>query len=157
MHNPVVCRRRGNAERYSERNTSTRQQSGRCTVHVWGWVDGEGRGELYRIGRTTGASYKDLLEQQFLPGYDRLRPGREQILFQQDNAPIHTARVVRDWMERQPRLRLLPWASRSPDVNPIGNDMQETFMSLCGDMQVVSWMSGTLFVHYLHHHWSESI
>ena len=116
-------RRRGNAERYAPRNISTRQQSGRCTVHVWGWIDGEGRGTLYRTGRTTAASYRDLLEHQFLPDFDRLRPGRRQILLQQDNAPVHTARLVREWMGRQPRLEVLPWAARSPDLNPIGKEV----------------------------------
>ena len=120
MYHFVFNRQKGNRERYAPRNTATRQQSGRCTVHVWGWVDGEGRGTLHRIGRTTGASYRAMLEQQFLPAYDRLRPGRERITFQQDNAPTHTARLVRDWMATQPRLELLRWASRSPDLNPIG-------------------------------------
>ena len=123
----VFLRRRGNHERYAPRNVATRQQSGRCTVHVWGWMDGEGRGSLHRIGRTTGASYRMMLEEQFLPSYGRLRPGRERIVFQQDNAPTHTAHIVRDWMEAQPQLQLLPWAARSPDLNPIG----ERLLPIC--------------------------
>ena len=87
---------------------------------MWGWIDGEGRGSLLRLGRTTAATYRAMLERDFLPDYERLRPGRERIVLQQDNAPTHTARLVRNWVDAQPRLELLPWASRSPDLNPIG-------------------------------------
>ena len=64
--------------------------------------------------------HRALLEDDLVPSYDRLRPGKERIVFQQDNAPIHTAHVVRDWMAGQPRLVVLEWTSRSPDLNPIG-------------------------------------
>ena len=122
-HDATLCfRRRGNRERYAPRNVSTRQQSGRCTVHVWGWIDGEGRGSLHRLGRTTAASYRRMLEEEFLCNYDRLRPGRHNIILQQDNAPTHTARLVRHWLATQPRPEVLRWASRSPDLNPIGEN-----------------------------------
>ena len=127
----LVHRRRGNQERYAPRNVATRQQCDRCTVHVWGWIDGEGRRSLPRLGRTTAQTYRDMLEEDFLPNYGRLRPGREQIVFQQDNAPTHTARLVRQWMATQPQLELLQWASRSPDLNPIGGSLPEGVIVGC--------------------------
>ncbi|KAF0308453.1 Transposable element Tcb1 transposase [Amphibalanus amphitrite] len=91
-----MLRRRGLRERFAPRNVATRQQSGRCTVHVWGWIDGEGRGSLHRIGRGTAAAYRSLLANDFLPSYDELRPGKDHIVLQQDNAPTHTARTVQN-------------------------------------------------------------
>jgi transposase len=37
----------------------------------------------------------------------------------QHNCPIHTARII-SWMEQE-GIRVLPWPSRSPDLNPIEN------------------------------------
>ena len=39
-------------------------------------------------------------------------------MLQQDNATPHTAQVVKDTLEEL-NLRLLPWPSKSPDLNPI--------------------------------------
>ena len=38
----IVCRRVG--ERFTPENVARRQRSGRVSVHVWGWIDGNGRG-----------------------------------------------------------------------------------------------------------------
>lgn len=39
-------------------------------------------------------------------------------IFQDDNAPIHTAKTVQSWSnERQNITKHLPWPVRSPDVN----------------------------------------
>ena len=39
-------------------------------------------------------------------------------MLQQDNATPHTAQVVKDTLQEF-NLRLLPWPSKSPDLNPI--------------------------------------
>jgi len=38
--------------------------------------------------------------------------------FQQDNAPIHTSRQTRTFIEES-AINLLPWPGQSPDLNPI--------------------------------------
>lgn len=48
-------------------------------------------------------------------------PFPETIIFMQDNYPIHTARVVRQWFQEQRNLELLPWPSNRPNLNPIEN------------------------------------
>ena len=40
--------------------------------------------------------------------------------FQQDNAPIHTARSTITWLEER-NIEILPWPALSPDLNPIKN------------------------------------
>jgi transposase len=43
---------------------------------------------------------------------------RQRELFQQDNARPHTAHVTMDYLE-QNNINVLPWPSKSPDLNPI--------------------------------------
>ena len=45
-------------------------------------------------------------------------PPPQNWIFQQDNAPAHTSRVVKNYFE-EVGVRLLPWPSKSPDLNPI--------------------------------------
>jgi len=42
------------------------------------------------------------------------------LTFMDDNAPIHRANVVREWMEVH-AVNCLPWPAYSPDLNPIEN------------------------------------
>ena len=46
-------------------------------------------------------------------------PGNN-FIFQQDNCPIHRARIVREWMENN-EMNVLDWPARSPDLNPVEN------------------------------------
>ncbi|CAB4407386.1 unnamed protein product [Rhizophagus irregularis] len=48
----------------------------------------------------------------------KLEDGQENFIFQDDNAPIHTARVVKSW-EEENEVNSLPWPAQSPDLNPI--------------------------------------
>lgn len=47
--------------------------------------------------------------------------GNGQITFVQDNSPIHTARIVREWFEEHDEVTRINWPPQSPDLNPIEN------------------------------------
>lgn len=41
-------------------------------------------------------------------------------IFMQDNAPIHTARIIQEWLEEE-GIEVMGWPPYSPDLNPIEN------------------------------------
>ena len=90
------------------------------TTHHWGWMGGQGRGSVYRLGhRFDQDGYIALIQGQFLPGVRRTRA--PQYLPQQDLSPVHTARRVRAMLEAEEDVQLVPWMPRGADVSPIEN------------------------------------
>ena len=85
---------------------------------VWGCFTKNNLGPLVKLeGRITATVYVDVLENYLLPFIDSLN-NQENYIFQEDNAPIHTARVVRSWKQEND-VDSLPWPAQSPDLNPI--------------------------------------
>ena len=68
----------------------------------------------------TAARYiEQVLEGAWMPFYEKVRKetGRE-VLFQQDGAPAHGAKITQAWM-RQRKVRVFPHPPSSPDVSAI--------------------------------------
>jgi hypothetical protein len=88
---------------------------------VWASIWLGGRTELIIIERDedsrsrrgyTTKSYIETLEKGLLPFY---APG---IIFQQDNAKIHRAKLTEEWFETH-GIYVEDWPAHSPDLNPI--------------------------------------
>ena len=63
-----------------------------------------------------------MLEDVLLPSLEAMRPDGAPFVFQQDNAPQHTARVTKRWLtEHADTLTVLDWSGKSPDLNTIEN------------------------------------
>lgn len=81
-----------------------------------------GVGELADVGPgyLTGDKYVEILEEVLLPTVEALLfPDGEPFYLLQDNSPIHTCQVVREWFGRHPHVTLMPHPPKSPDLNPI--------------------------------------
>ncbi len=65
-------------------------------------------------GGVTAKVYLEVLQEQ-LPTVMG-----EDLLFQQDNAPIHTAKIVKEWFKDE-GIKKLDWPPYSPDLNPMEN------------------------------------
>lgn len=105
-------------ERYNIECLNPTVKSGQQGVMIWGCFTKNNLGPLVRLeGRVTAAIYVDVLENNLLSFIDSL-DNQENYIFQEDNAPIHTARVVKSWKQEN-EVDSLPWPAQSPDLNPI--------------------------------------
>ena len=85
---------------------------------VWKYFTKNNLNSLVKLeGRITVIVYVDILENYLLPFIDSL-DNQENYIFQEDNAPIHTARVVRSWKQEND-MDSLSWSAQSSDLNPI--------------------------------------
>lgn len=75
---------------------------------IW-WQDGESDSKRCDY---TAKSYLAVFENQIPRIWE---PG---FVFMQDNVPIYTARVIRNWFEDQ-GIPVVDWPSYSPGLNPI--------------------------------------
>ena len=82
---------------------------------MWEAISNDRKTDLVHVpGNLTAVRYRDeILQPHLMHVIDRQRE-----LFQQDNARPHTARVTMDYLE-QNNINVLPWPSKSPDLNPI--------------------------------------
>lgn len=87
-------------------------------VMIWGCMSHYGFGRLHVVEGTMNSSkYINVLSNRMKPQADAWYNG-SQYIFQQDNAPCHTARTVKSFMAQQD-IEILDWPSSSPDMNPI--------------------------------------
>ncbi len=65
-------------------------------------------------GRLNQHVYIDILNEHLLPSIDLLQDEDQKIIFQQDNAPCHRAKLVQNWFQDQ-NIDILKWPANSPD------------------------------------------
>ncbi|KAH0818967.1 hypothetical protein GEV33_003824 [Tenebrio molitor] len=106
--------------RYDEQYVRTYNQSGRFSVNLWAWISSRGPGICTIVEERLNAPvYVRILNELMLPSVIPIF-GEQNFIFQDDNCPIHRARIVRQYLEQE-RVNCLPWPSKSPDLNPIEN------------------------------------
>jgi transposase len=60
------------------------------------------------------------LEDELMKTIDWYELQEEDIIFQQNNASIHTPKKVSEWLENN-NITVLRWSPHSPDLKPIEN------------------------------------
>jgi hypothetical protein len=74
-------------------------------------------GPLHRVqGIMDRFQYRDILQQQMLPHSQQKLA--QNWIFQHDNDPKHTSKLVKEWFSEN-GIRVLKWPAQSPDLNPI--------------------------------------
>ena len=93
-------------------------KTGDKSVMVWGCFTRFGVGPLVRLeGQLAAKDYIQVLEKHLIPFLESL-DDKETFTFQEDNAPIHTAKKTTEW-KNENGIPCLPWPAQSPDLNPI--------------------------------------
>lgn len=91
------------------------------SIMLWSCLTSKGLGALHNIqGRLNAKGYIGILEQHLYSTLQDLEFNVEEVIFQHDNASVHSTKIVSDWFERQP-FCVLEWPAQSPDLNPIEN------------------------------------
>ncbi|CUE69847.1 unnamed protein product [Bodo saltans] len=88
-----------------------------CKIHVWGYIGTDGVRCIRRIdGETvTGPGYLTRLKETIGKRQWKNRT------WQQDNAPAHTAKIVKEFLGRNFPTWIADWPPCSPDLSPIEN------------------------------------
>lgn len=90
-------------------------------VMFWGCFSWQGVGPLVQINGTMDSNvYIDTLAKHFIPWVQSLVEQDADLIFQQDNASVHTSIFSKWWMTSH-GFCILDWPAHSPDFNPIEN------------------------------------
>lgn len=91
------------------------------SVMVWGCFAGTSVGDLVKIdGVMRKEQYLDILRNHAIPSGHRI-VGQE-LIFQHDNDPKHSARICKAYLEEREaagELKTMVWPPQSPDISPI--------------------------------------
>jgi transposase len=88
----------------------------------WGCFSWIGLGPLVPLtDRVTGATHREILATYAVPTVkSHAKKTKKKFFFQEDNAPVHTAKIARSFLVSS-NIELLPWPAQSPDLSPIEN------------------------------------
>ena len=87
---------------------------------MWGCFAAGGTGALHKIdGIMRKNNYVDILNQLLKTSVRKLKIGHKWV-FQMDNDPKHTSKVVAKFLKDN-KVKVLEWPTQCPDLNPIVN------------------------------------
>jgi len=105
-------------EEYNSKCMRATVKHGGGNVIVWGCMSWNGVGLLAIVDcKMTKEVYIRLLEENLQKSVKKLKLGRN-FIFQHDNDPKHTAKIVTEYIKTK-KVHVLPWPAQSPDMNPI--------------------------------------
>lgn len=113
-----VYRRPGsdpNDPRYTQKTTKHPQ-----SLMVWGCFTFSGLGDLVVFPKNTTITkevYLELLMDHLELSFEKTKAE----IFQQDGAPAHTAKIVKEWLDNCEINTIKDWPGNSPDISPIEN------------------------------------
>jgi transposase len=116
-----VMLRRSPQERFDSNCTLKRTKQGSGSIGIWACMNYAGLG-CYRLfeGRLNADRYIEILDNCLLPSIDIFKEENRNIIYQQDGASCHTAKISKQWFVDN-QISIMPWPANSPDLNCIEN------------------------------------
>jgi hypothetical protein len=113
-----------------EENVKRSKKFGGGGVMTWGCITSRGVGELIRLdGIVDSKKYINVLSDCLMKTLEKYELNPKKVTFMQDNAAIHTAKNVLEWLSIN-KIKVVDWLARSPDVNPIKKSMDNYRMRI---------------------------
>lgn len=115
-----VFRRLGERDRCLSEQVKAKAKN-TVSLMLWGCFAGCFKGPLVPLhGTQTARTYIQLLQEHLVPFILNTLPenGVFDAIFQQDNAPTHTAHIIQNFLEQQ-EFVVMKFPPNSPDMNPI--------------------------------------
>ena len=95
------------------------EKHGGGNIMEWGCMTWGGIGYASRIENGLDSMLdREILGDELIQTIEYYSMNKNNIVFQHDNDPKHTANETKRWID-QNGLNVLPWPSQSPDLNPI--------------------------------------
>lgn len=111
---------RFNTEEYEENVTLKTVKHGGGSMMLWGCINARGVGNMVEIkGIMDRFSYLRILQENLTASAEKLGLGSN-FVFQQDNDPKHTAKIIKEYFKEN-NIETLDWPPQSPDLNVIEN------------------------------------
>uniref|UniRef100_A0AAQ4R6W4 Tc1-like transposase DDE domain-containing protein n=1 Tax=Gasterosteus aculeatus aculeatus TaxID=481459 RepID=A0AAQ4R6W4_GASAC len=96
-HNAQQCVWRRKGEAFNPKNTTPTVKHGGGSIMLWGYFSANGTCALQRVNGIMKEDYLQILQDNLKSSARRLGLGRSWV-FQQDNNPKHTLKVVIEWL-----------------------------------------------------------
>lgn len=89
------------------------------SITVWGCMTAQGPGNMAKIeGNMNAELYCTILNEDLKGTIEWYGMNKDEMIFQHDNDPKHTASKTKEWLKRE-KIQVLDWPAQSPDLNPI--------------------------------------
>jgi len=113
-----------NPERITTHSVQGTVKFGGGSVCVWSCMSWHGPGYITMIDETLDSElYIKILQEDLQMSMDEWGIAKEELVFQHDNDPKHTAKITKRYLESvhmtEAEGTLLYWPAQSPDLNPI--------------------------------------